>query len=158
MPKLLLNMEIENWDIFNKVYILGDNTNRENAGIKKIFIGHEEDKPTKVHAVFDISHTNAMREYMDNPEAKKMAQESGIKFEKFMGFMQSEEGMAERKKVADVSKTIATAAPDKSAVMFKISVHDMTALHAFMDGSNPVSKPIWDEVMESFEIFELNKI
>ena len=80
------------------------------------------------------------------------------KFEKFMGFMQSEEGMAERKKIADVTKTIATAAPDKSAVMFKISVHDMTALHAFMDGSNPVSKPIWDEVMESFEIFELNKI
>ena len=27
--------------------------------------------------------------------------------EKFMGFMQSDEGMAERKKVADVSKTIA---------------------------------------------------
>jgi hypothetical protein len=46
----------------------------------------------------------------------------------------------------------------ESAVMFKISVHDMTALHAFMDGSNPVSKPIWDEVMESFEIFELNKV
>ena len=79
-------------------------------------------------------------------------------FEKLMSFMQSEEGMAERKKVADVTKTIATAAPDKSAVMFKISVHDMAALHAFMDGSNPVSKPIWDEVMESFEIFELNKI
>ena len=33
------------------------------------------------------------------------------KFEKFMGFMQSEEGMAERKKIADVTKTIATPAP-----------------------------------------------
>ena len=53
--------------------------------IKKIFIGHEEDKPTKVHAIFDIPHTNAMREYMDNPEAKKMAQESGIKFETLFG-------------------------------------------------------------------------
>jgi hypothetical protein len=79
-------------------------------------------------------------------------------FEKFMGFMQSEEGMAERKKVADVTKTIPGVSPDKSTVMFKISVHDMTALHAFMDGSNPVSKPIWDEVMESFEIYELNKV
>ena len=83
--KLILNMEVENWDTFNKVYILGDNSNRENAGIKKIFIGHEEDKPTKVHAIFDIPHTNTMREYMDNPEAKKMAQESGIKFETLFG-------------------------------------------------------------------------
>jgi hypothetical protein len=54
--KLILNMEVEDWDTFNKVYVLGDNTNRENAGIKKIFIGHEEDKPTKVHAIFDITH------------------------------------------------------------------------------------------------------
>ena len=83
--KLILNMEVEDWDTFNKVYVLGDNTNRENAGIKKIFIGHEEDKPTKVHAIFDITHSNAMREYMDNPEAKKMAQESGIKFETLFG-------------------------------------------------------------------------
>ena len=80
------------------------------------------------------------------------------KFEKFMGFMKSEEGMNERRKIADLTQTLGTVAPDKSAVMFKISVHDMTALHAFMDGSNPVSKPIWDEVMESFEIFELNKV
>ena len=80
------------------------------------------------------------------------------KFEKLMSFMQSEEGMAERKKVADVTKTIATAAPDKSAVMFKIVVHDEDAMYSFLDGSNPVSKPIFDEVMESYEIFELNKI
>jgi hypothetical protein len=85
MPKLLLNMEVKDWDVFNKTYVLGDNTNRENAGIKKIFIGHEEDKPNKVHAIFDITHTNAMREYMDNPEAKQMAQESGIKFETLFG-------------------------------------------------------------------------
>ena len=79
-------------------------------------------------------------------------------FEKFMGFMQSEAGMNERKKVADVTKTIASVSPDKSTVMFKIAVHDMEALHSFMDGSNPVSKPVWDEVMESFEIFELSKV
>ena len=48
--------------------------------------------------------------------------------------------------------------PDKSAVMFKISVHDEVALKSFMDGSNPVSKPVWDEVMISYEIFELSKV
>ena len=79
------------------------------------------------------------------------------KFEKFMGFMQSDEGMAERKKVADVTKTIASVSPDKRTGMFKIVVHDMNALHSFMDGSNPVSKPIFDEVMESYEIYELSK-
>ena len=78
-------------------------------------------------------------------------------FEKFMGFMKSEEGMNERKKVADLTKTIGTVSPDKNAVMFKISVHDENALNSFLDGSNPVSKPIWDEVMESYEIFELTK-
>ena len=79
-------------------------------------------------------------------------------FEKFMGFMQSEAGMNERKKVADVTKTIASVSPDKSTIMFKIVVHDMGALHSFMDGSNPVSKPVWDEVMEGYEIFELSKV
>lgn len=80
------------------------------------------------------------------------------KFDKFMGFMQSEKGINERKKIADLTKTLGTMSPDKSAVMFKISVHDEDALNSFMDGSNPVSKPIWDEVMFSYEIFELNKV
>ena len=42
--------------------------------------------------------------------------------------------------------------------MFKISVHNEAALKAFLDGSNPVSKPIMDEVMDSYEIYELNKV
>ena len=80
------------------------------------------------------------------------------KFEKFMGFMQSEQGMNERRKIADLTKNLGTVSPDKSAVMFKIAVHDEEALHSFLDGSNPVSKPIFDEVMASYEIFKLNKI
>ena len=80
------------------------------------------------------------------------------KFEKFIGFMQSDAGMAERKKVADVSKTIASVSPDKSTIMFKIAVHDMAALHSFLDGSNPVSKPVFDEVMTGYEIYELAKV
>ena len=42
--------------------------------------------------------------------------------------------------------------------MFKIYIHDEVDLKSFMDGSNPVSKPVWDEVMLSYEIFELNKV
>ena len=80
------------------------------------------------------------------------------KFEKFMGFMQSDAGMAERKKVADVTKTVAAVTPDKSAVMFKISVHNEEALKAFLNGSNPVSKPIFDEVMKSYQIYDLSKV
>ena len=80
------------------------------------------------------------------------------KFDKFMGFMQSEEGMNERKTIADLSKTLGTVSPDKSAVMFKIAVHDEGALYSFLDGSNRVSKPVFDEVMMSYEIFELSKL
>ena len=79
------------------------------------------------------------------------------KFEKFMGFMKSEEGINERKKIADLTKTLGTVSPDKGAVMFKIAVHNEDALNSFLDGSNPVSKPIFDDVMDSYEIFELNK-
>ena len=54
-------------------------------------------------------------------------------FEKFMGFMQSPEGLAERAKVAVVEKTIGTVTPDKSTVMFKIFCTDEAALHKFID-------------------------
>lgn len=80
------------------------------------------------------------------------------KFDEFMSFMQSDQGINERKKIADLTKTLGTMSPDKNAVMFKIFVHDEKALNSFMDGSNPISKPIWDEVMLSYEIFELNKV
>ena len=34
------------------------------------------------------------------------------KFDKFMGFMKSEEGMNERRKIADLTKTLGTVSPD----------------------------------------------
>ena len=80
------------------------------------------------------------------------------RFEKFMSFMQSEEGINERRKIADLTKTLGTVSPDKSAVMFKIAVHNKDALHSFLDGSNLISKAIFDEVIASYEIFELNKV
>ena len=43
----------------------------------------------------------------------RFKQGEGI-FEKFMGWMQSEEGMGVRKSVAHVEKTIPALAPDKS--------------------------------------------
>ena len=79
------------------------------------------------------------------------------KFEKFMGFMQSPEGLAERAKVAVVEKTIGTVTPDKSTVMFKIFCTDEAALHKFVEG-NEVSKPIMDEVMDSYTIYNLSKV
>ena len=54
-------------------------------------------------------------------------------FEKFMGFMQSPEGLAERAKVAVVEKTIGTVTPDKSTVMFKIFCTDEAALYKFIE-------------------------
>ena len=80
------------------------------------------------------------------------------KFEKYMGFMQSDTGLAERKKFADVTKTVPGVAPDKSTFMAKIVVHNIDALHAFLDGSNPVSKPIWDECVESVQVWELSPV
>jgi len=80
------------------------------------------------------------------------------KFEKYMGFMQSDAGLAERKKFADVTKTVVGVAPDKIAFMAKIVVHNIDALHAFLDGSNPVSKPIWDECVESVQVWELSPV
>jgi hypothetical protein len=79
------------------------------------------------------------------------------KFEKFMGFMQSPEGLAERAKVAVVEKTIGTVTPDKSTVMFKIFCTDEPALHNFIKGTE-VSKPIMDEVMDSYTIYNLTKV
>ena len=78
-------------------------------------------------------------------------------FEKFMGFMHSPEGLSERAKVAVVEKTIGTVSQDKSTVMFKIFCTDEAALHKFVEG-NEVSKPIMNEVMDSYTIYNLTKV
>ena len=45
----------------------------------------------------------------------------------------------------------------KELFLAKLVVHNIDAMHTFLDGSNPVSKPIWDEVRDSYEIYELKK-
>ena len=66
--------------------------------------------------------------------------------------------MAERKKIADVTKTVAAVTPDKSAVMLKISVHNEEGMKKFVTGQNPVGKPIYDECVESIQVWELSPV
>ena len=80
------------------------------------------------------------------------------KFEKFMGFMQSDEGMAVRKTIAHVEKTVPAIAPDKSYVMFKVSVHNEEEMKKFASGNNPIAKPIFDECVEVVQMYELSKV
>ena len=79
-------------------------------------------------------------------------------FEKFMGWMQSDEGMGVRKSLAHVEKTVPAVAPDKSYVMFKISVHNEEGLKEFASGNNPIAKTIFDECIESIQVWELNPV
>ena len=79
-------------------------------------------------------------------------------FEKFMGWMQSEEGMGVRKSIADVEKTVPGVAPDKGHVLFKISVHNEEGMKEFVSGNNPIAKPIFDECIESVQVWELSPV
>ena len=84
--------------------------------------------------------------------------EGDDKFPKFMGWMQSDEGLAERSKFAIPAKTIGTVTPDKSAVMFKVFVTDKDGMMDFVSGRNLAMKPIYDECIESIELFELTSV
>ena len=79
-------------------------------------------------------------------------------FEKFMGWMQSDEGMSVRKSVAHVEKTVPAVAPDKSYIMFKLSVHNEEGLKEFASGNNPIAKTIFDECVESVQVWELSPV
>ena len=65
-------------------------------------------------------------------------------FEKFMGWMQSEEGLGVRASVATVEKTLPSVSPMKNYVMFKVFVHDEEKMIEFVRGNNPIAKPIFD--------------
>ena len=79
-------------------------------------------------------------------------------FDKFMGWMQSDEGMGVRKSIAHVEKTVPAVAPDKSYVMFKISVHNEEGMKEFISGNNSIAKPINDECIESIQVWELSPV
>ena len=60
------------------------------------------------------------------------------KFPKFMGWMQSDQGLAERSKFAIPSKTKGAVTPDKSAIMFEVFVIDKNGMMEFISGKNRV--------------------
>ena len=80
------------------------------------------------------------------------------KFEKFMGWMQSDEGMSVRKSAAHPEKTIGAVKPDKSGVMFKVFVHNMEKMKEMVSGTNPIGKPIYDECVNKMHVCELTKV
>ena len=84
--------------------------------------------------------------------------EGDDKFPKFMGWMQSDEGLAERSKFAIPSKTIGTVTPDKSAVMFKVFVTDKNGMMDFVSGKNPAIKSTYDECIESVQLWGLSEV
>ena len=80
------------------------------------------------------------------------------KLEKFMGWMQSDEGMSVRKSAANPEKTIGAVKPDKSGVMFKVFVHNMEKMKEMVSGKNPIGKPIYDECVNKMDVWDLTKI
>ena len=84
--------------------------------------------------------------------------EGDDKFPKFMGWMQSDEGLAERSTFAIPSKTIGAVTPDKNAVMFKVFVTDKDGMMDFMSGKNPAIKPTFDECIESVQLWDLSEV
>ena len=79
-------------------------------------------------------------------------------FEKFMQFFQTDEGMEMRRTVAHVEKTVPGIFPDKSGIMFKVHVHNEQGMKDLVTGRNPVMKPIYDECIESIELYELTSV
>ena len=80
------------------------------------------------------------------------------KLEKFMGWMQSDEGKSVRKSAAHREKTIGAVKPDKSGVMFKVFVHNMEKMKELVSCTNPIGKPVYDECVEKMTAWELNKV
>ena len=78
--------------------------------------------------------------------------------EKFMGWMQSEEGMSVRKSLAYPEKTIPGIGPDKGHIMFKVSVHNEAGMKEFAAGNNKLGKKIFEECVEEVSLWELSQI
>lgn len=78
--------------------------------------------------------------------------------EKFMVFMQSEEGMGARRQIAHVEKTLPSISPMKNYVMFKVHVHDEQGMIDFCAGRNPVTRATWEECIDKVDLYELNEI
>ena len=72
--------------------------------------------------------------------------------------MQSKEVLAERRKVSHLEKTVSRILPDKSGAIYKVHVHDKQAMKEFVSGRNPVMKLIYDECIQSMDLFQLTPV
>ena len=63
-----------------------------------------------------------------------------------------------KKKNCWCSKTVPGVKPDKSGVLFKISVHNEEGMKKFVIGQNPVGKPIYDEYVENIQVWKLSQL
>ena len=79
------------------------------------------------------------------------------KMETFMGWMQSDEGMGVRKSVAYPEKTIGAMKPDKTGMLFKVTVHNEAGMIEFVSGNNPTAKAIYAECIESAQLWEMTE-
>ena len=79
-------------------------------------------------------------------------------FEKYMGWMQSDEGTSVRKGFANVEKSVPGVGPDKGHILIKIFVHNEEGMKEFVSGNNPIAKPIYDECIESVQVWELSPV
>ena len=80
------------------------------------------------------------------------------KLETFTKWMQSDEGMSVRKSVAYPEKTVGAMIPDKSGMLFKVSVHNESGMKEFVTGNNPKAKEIYAECVDNAQLYELSKI
>ena len=80
------------------------------------------------------------------------------KMETFMGWMQSDEGMGVRKSVAYPEKTIGAMKPDKTGMLFKVSVQNEAGMKEFVSGKHPTAKVIYEECIESAQLWEMSEI
>ena len=74
-----------------------------------------------------------------------------------MGWMQSDEGMGVRKSVAYPEKTIGAMKPDKTGMLFKVTVHNEAGMKEFVSGNNPTAKAIYAECIESAQLWEMSE-
>ena len=79
------------------------------------------------------------------------------KLEKFMGWMQSDEGMSVRKSAAHPEKTIGAVKPDKSGVMFKVFVHNMEKMKEMVSGKIQLENQSMMNV-NKMDVWELTKV
>ena len=48
--------------------------------------------------------------------------------------------------------------PDKTGMLFKVSVHNEAGMKEFVSGNNPAAKAIYEECIESAQLWEMSEI